>query len=64
VSASLYTAVTNDINIAAYGVDDLGELIKGGSTAIKLSTSVIRYHNGICPNCDRFTRILHRHNAL
>jgi hypothetical protein len=64
VSAALNTAVANDINIAAHSVNDFGQLIKGGSAAIKLPTPVIRYHNGIRSDGNRFTSILHRHNAL
>jgi hypothetical protein len=64
VCTALNTAIAYHVQSIAHRVNNLGQLIKGGATAIKLPAAVIRYHNGICSDIGRPASIFDRHNAL
>ena len=61
MGAPLYAAITDHIDLITDCVDNLSQLIKGRTAAIKLASTVIRYHNGIRSNIDCLSGVLHRH---
>ena len=62
--SALNPSIANDINVITHSVDDLGQLVKRRSAAIKLPATVVRYHNGIRSDFNGFARVLNRHDAL
>ena len=62
--ATLHAAFADDINLVTDGITNLRQLVERRTSAIQLSSTMVRNHYPRASNIDRFFRVLHAHNAL
>jgi len=64
VTTAPYSAIHNNVDAVADGINDFRKLFKGGAGTIKLPAPMIGKYNAGAPDLDRPLCVFYRHHTL